>query len=286
MSYWRDGLHSLSNKYDICILGEDDSGKTSLVYSFVYEKFPDPFEATYENLYAKNVGYISEEEITEVTILDTSSVNDWSSHRNLQLQNAGSILLAYAINSRDSFEAMVDMYERISSLDIPISVVGLKSDLDIYRQVSTSEGFEFAASMDAIHFCECSSMVGTAKDAFKPLVQHLFIEKKKALQEVSNSSYQVSIPIIEQSLQDRALHDITEVDSSTEPVQTTSNNEIKKVEAANPVCHDSIKEYQQIDQIQTRGIEAPSKQRSIIPDGRSNTSPNNSKSESSCCIVT
>lgn len=286
MSYWRDGLHSLSNKYDICILGEDDSGKTSLVYSFVYEKFPDPFEATYENLYAKNVGYISDKEITEVTILDTSSVNDWLSQRNLQLQNAGSILLTYAINSRDSFEAMVDMYERILSLDIPISVVGLKSDLDIYRQVSTAEGFEFAASMGAIHFCECSSLVGTANDAFKPLIQHLFIEKKKDLQKVPDSSYQVSIPIIEQRLQDHRLHDITEVDSPTEPVQATSRVETKEEEAANLVSNDSPTDYQPNNQSQNRAIEAPPKQKGIIKEDRSNTAPNNSKAESTCCIVT
>lgn len=211
-------------------MGEDGSGKTSLVHSFTYGNFPEPSDPVYENIYSKNVIYEPQGDVTEITILDTSSTNDWLPLRNGQLENAEAILLTFAINDRDSYEAVVELHERLLGLDIPIAVVGLKSDLHANRQVPMVEAAQFATTIGATHFCECSSLMGTVNDAFEPLVQY-FIEQKK--QNLSPEAPESEVPSppepnIDSEQQSRYLHDITEVETQSEPERIHSHKSTVK----------------------------------------------------------
>lgn len=182
MSGWVDSLQSLSNNFDICILGEDGSGKSSLVYYYVHGRLPDDIDPSFENMYTKIIRF--ESSYAEVSIFDTSSSNDFLSSRKQQLANAESIMLTYAIDNRSSFELLHDIYERLESLlaeKVPISLVGLKCDHDSERLVPMEDALEFAQAIGAVSHCECSAVNAIGIDeAFLTLVDIAIRNRRKS----------------------------------------------------------------------------------------------------------
>jgi GTPase SAR1 family protein len=169
---WKTGLHSLNNKYDICLLGEDGIGKSSLTYYYVHGSIPEQFDPHYENLYTKIITDGSSH--TKASILDTSHANEYLSHRAQQLENARLFVLAFAIDNGDSFRAAQDISERIRQYDAPVAVFGLKSDRHSYRQILEEDAAAFAASINAVGYYECNTVSGEGIDAaFQPLVDIL-----------------------------------------------------------------------------------------------------------------
>ncbi|KAG2735347.1 hypothetical protein G9P44_001561 [Scheffersomyces stipitis] len=196
MSQWIDSLKVLSNKYDICVLGEENCGKSSLILHYLHNKFIEGLDSSIEDLYTKPVslGGIYH----EITILDTTSLSDsYSTSRRTQILNTSTILFIYAINNHESFTAIEDTIERIQHIRPqlpPMVIVATKCDLEGQRQVSYEEGQEFAERAGAIAFVECSSLLGIGiSEAFQPLVKYVVdrkIEEQK--QDDKNQSQQVA----------------------------------------------------------------------------------------------
>ena len=51
MSQWIDSLKVLLNKYDICVLGEENCGKSSLILHYLHNKFIEGLDSSIEDLY-------------------------------------------------------------------------------------------------------------------------------------------------------------------------------------------------------------------------------------------
>lgn len=187
-----DGLTALNVPYDILLMGQKGVGKTSLIYKYVCDCWDHPstshagqFHSTCVSL-PNNVHSSSASSASiyhDLTILDSTSLSQgsYSSRRAQQVKNARTIIFAYSVADRESFEAVqydIEAVQMMRNDDLPPFVVaGLK--LDMYdRETLYQEGADFAQKYRAIAFCEVSSRDGTnVEDVFSPLVEVIFKNK-------------------------------------------------------------------------------------------------------------
>ncbi|KAG7664461.1 uncharacterized protein J8A68_002017 [[Candida] subhashii] len=173
MSY-QDSSQVLKDKFDICVLGQAQTGKTSLVLHYLYDEFVESTTSGVEELHTKSLRFLNR--YSEVSILDSSSELDlYNNSRRQQILNTNNIILVYSINDMDSFLALHDIMLQFKTIrpDIPpIAIIATKSDLQhTCRQVSWQDGQEFAEQIGAVSFIECSAKEGTnIEEAFLPII--------------------------------------------------------------------------------------------------------------------
>lgn len=177
MSHLKDSLGALNNEYDICILGSENIGKSSLVLHYIYNKFIDEIDSSVEDLYTKVIR--NGTFYNEVTILDTNSRQDnYNTSRKKQLNNTSGIIFAYSIAQEESLYVVEDLFDRILELRgemPPIVLVGLQNDLEEDRKVSFEQGQDLADRLHALSFIECSAKYDSmVEEVFQPLIKAIF----------------------------------------------------------------------------------------------------------------
>ncbi|MFX1551660.1 MAG: Rab family GTPase [Promethearchaeota archaeon] len=99
-------------------------------------------------------------------------------------------ILMYDITDYSSFSHIVDWLSVIQRTkeNFPIVLIGGKSDLDDYREISWSEGKNAARSMELKEFIECSSKTGeNVKESFEILTR-IMINRMMLLNAENQSS--------------------------------------------------------------------------------------------------
>lgn len=122
-------------------------GKSSLTYRFINHETPKEHDPTIEDKYKTNlevngshceVGNLNNKYLN-IEILDTAGQDDYQGMLDMWISFADGILLVFAINDRESFEALERKRDRILKTKgekfCPIVIVGNKCDLDKDRQV-------------------------------------------------------------------------------------------------------------------------------------------------------
>ena len=132
------------NKLDIKIitLGDSHVGKTSLIIKYIENKFSTTFVTT--------MGFdIKNKQITlkdgteaKLMIFDTAGQERFKSLAENYIRKANGILLVYDISEKQSFQNIENWMDSIreNSNELPIILIGNKSDLNDERQVSIEEG--------------------------------------------------------------------------------------------------------------------------------------------------
>ena len=132
------------NKLDIKIitLGDSRVGKTSLIIKYIENKFSTTFVTT--------MGFdIKNKQITlkdgteaKLMIFDTAGQERFKSLAENYIRKANGILLVYDISEKQSFQNIENWMDSIkeNSNELPIILIGNKSDLNDERQVSIEEG--------------------------------------------------------------------------------------------------------------------------------------------------
>ena len=132
------------NKLDIKIitLGDSRVGKTSLIIKYIENKFSTTFVTT--------MGFdIKNKQITlkdgteaKLMIFDTAGQERFKSLAENYIRKANGILLVYDISEKQSFQNIENWMDSIkeNSNELPIILIGNKSDLNDERQVSFEEG--------------------------------------------------------------------------------------------------------------------------------------------------
>ena len=132
------------NKLDIKIitLGDSRVGKTSLIIKYIENKFSTTFVTT--------MGFdIKNKQITlkdgteaKLMLFDTAGQERFRSLAENYIRKANGILLVYDISEKQSFQNIENWMDSIkeNSNELPIILIGNKSDLNDERQVSIEEG--------------------------------------------------------------------------------------------------------------------------------------------------
>lgn len=142
----------------IAIMGFRSVGKSSLSIQFVEGQFVDSYDPTIENTFSKIVRVRGEE--YEVSLVDTAGQDEYSIFPTQYSLDIHGYVLVYSINSLKSFEVVQIIYEKLldmtGKINVPIVLVGNKTDLHMERVVSSEEGRRLAESWKAA-FLETSA---------------------------------------------------------------------------------------------------------------------------------
>jgi len=150
----------------IAIMGFRSVGKSSISIQFAENRFPDSYDPTISNTFMRTFDFRGKK--FRVNLQDTAGQDEYSLFpRSMDVHG---FVLVYAINSRQSFEVVKAIYEKIldnfgnmpvssggSQTHIPVVLVGNKQDLQhIEREVPTAEGKRLADSWNGV-FMETSA---------------------------------------------------------------------------------------------------------------------------------
>jgi small GTP-binding protein len=132
----------------ICLLGEKNVGKTSLVYRFIEDKFRENYKATLGvNLLKKDLE-VSGHGGVSAQIWDLGGQESFKSLRKLYLEGANGALVIYDTTNQKSFEKLDDWIQsfREARGNEPMILIGNKSDLKNQIKISENEAKQFAGN--------------------------------------------------------------------------------------------------------------------------------------------
>eukprot|EP01124_Arcella_intermedia_P002199 TRINITY_DN11204_c0_g1_i3.p1 TRINITY_DN11204_c0_g1~~TRINITY_DN11204_c0_g1_i3.p1 ORF type:complete len:191 (+),score=30.03 TRINITY_DN11204_c0_g1_i3:26-598(+) len=153
-------------EYKVVVLGGGAVGKSALTIQCVQNHFIIEYDPTIEDSYRKQVAIDGETCILD--ILDTAGQEQYSAMRDMYMRGGQGFVLAYSITSRLSFGEVSGVFHdqilRAKDADqVPMVLVGNKSDLEAQREVSQEEG-ERLAKQWGIPFFESSALTRTNVD--------------------------------------------------------------------------------------------------------------------------
>ena len=125
-------LSLAKSNYRIMLLGENKSGKTSIVKQFLYDKFSERYKETMDDMYrgefdiyGKTIGF-------DIQDVSGGYIYEFPGMRDVSITSSDAFILVFSFDSYESWEEvgkLRDMIQVDKGDDIPIVVVGNKSDL-------------------------------------------------------------------------------------------------------------------------------------------------------------
>ncbi|WVN85362.1 uncharacterized protein L203_100507 [Cryptococcus depauperatus CBS 7841] len=161
----------------LLLIGNSSVGKSSLLLRFTDDEFLSDEETI------ATIGVDFKLKCIELdgkkyrlSIWDTAGQERFRTLTASYYRGAQGVILVYDVSSRQSFEELLKWVKEVDTYcDEAISkvIIGNKVDKEFSRQVSFSEGQEFAQRMDAL-FVECSAKTSVrVGDAFEELVRRI-----------------------------------------------------------------------------------------------------------------
>lgn len=142
----------------IAIMGYRAVGKSSLAIQFVQGQFVDYYDPTIENTFKKTIKIKNTP--YDLLLVDTAGQDEYGTFPPEYSVDVNGYVLVYSIDSPHSFEVCrhihVKLMDLIGGSNVPIILVGNKSDLQSDRRVSSEEGRKLAEEMKAV-FLETSA---------------------------------------------------------------------------------------------------------------------------------
>jgi len=152
----------------ICLLGEANVGKTSLLYRFIENRFKESYKSTLGvNLLKKDMDFKEYGDVS-AQIWDLGGQESFRSLRRLYLEGANGALVIYDCTKRKSYEKLHDWIQDFKDArgDEPLVLIGNKNDLTDKIKITESEASEFAKSNN-MEFVSTSAKTGSnVEDAF------------------------------------------------------------------------------------------------------------------------
>ena len=159
--------------FKVVIFGDAGSGKTSLRKRFMTNVFVSDSRKTIGVDFETKVLKLDGKEI-KLLIWDFAGDERFRYMFPQYIYGAMGGILLYDITDYSSFSHISDWLSVIKRTNqrFPIILLGSKSDLDDFREISCSEGVEAAKSIGLNGFIECSSKTGeNVKETFAGLTK-------------------------------------------------------------------------------------------------------------------
>ena len=143
-----------SSVYRIVVMGAAAVGKTCIISRFLDARFRSAYVATVEEFHRATYNFDGGASLT-LDILDTSGAYAFPAMRSLSISTGDAFVLVYSIDDEASFESVTRTRDEIlaakGGTDVPIVVVGNKSDVPVERRAVGKETAESMVNIDWEH---------------------------------------------------------------------------------------------------------------------------------------
>jgi len=159
----------------ICLLGEANVGKTSLVYRFIEDKFRENYKSTLGvNLLKKDMN-ITDYGNVSAQIWDLGGQESFKSLRKLYLEGANGACLVYDMTNQKSFEKLGEWIQsfRDARGDAPMVLIGNKSDLESQIKVNENDSLKFAKENNLSLIITSAKTGQNVEEAFEELTKRV-----------------------------------------------------------------------------------------------------------------
>uniref|UniRef100_A0A8C6TRD1 small monomeric GTPase n=2 Tax=Neogobius melanostomus TaxID=47308 RepID=A0A8C6TRD1_9GOBI len=145
----------------IAVLGASSVGKTALIVRFLTKRFIGDYEANTGALYSRKVTLDVEEVSLQIQDTPCVSLQDdeglyCQEQINRSIYWADGYVFVFSITDHSSYRTIQPLYQHVRRIhpsgNIPVILVGNKSDLLRARQVPAEEGETLAASLGGVYF--------------------------------------------------------------------------------------------------------------------------------------
>jgi len=136
-------------KFHAIILGAGGVGKSALTLRFIRNQFVDIYDPTIEEVFTKDID-LDEHQQVRLEVLDTAGAEQFTAINEFYLKRADGFLLVYSLTSKQTLNELEPILRQILEVkgvdisEIPILIVGTKSDLVDEREVSSRTTQQFA----------------------------------------------------------------------------------------------------------------------------------------------
>ena len=148
-------------KLKLIVVGNQGTGKSSILNRFVNETFDENYQATIGlDFHSKNIT-IHDQDV-RLIIYDTAGQEKFRSLIPMYIREAQIILFIYDISDKDSFDSIPKWIQQVNDVinkEVVFVLIGNKIDLESNRKVTFEEGKKLAEKSNYI-FQEVSAKTG------------------------------------------------------------------------------------------------------------------------------
>ncbi len=188
-------------RFKFVILGDHEVGKTSIIRRFVEKRYTTDYRATIGiNILSHEFEFFGNK--IGVSLYDLGAQKYFKRFRKIYYLGAQAAFIVFDLANRESFENVKSWYEELrlftSGEDIPIVIVGNKTDLLEDRKVYYQEGAKLANNLSEsekikLSYIETSALTGSnVEDAFN-LISYHYVMKSKEIEDERRSELLLNI---------------------------------------------------------------------------------------------
>uniref|UniRef100_A0A8C4RAI0 small monomeric GTPase n=1 Tax=Eptatretus burgeri TaxID=7764 RepID=A0A8C4RAI0_EPTBU len=179
-----------TREYKIVLLGPGGVGKSAMTMQFICHCFPEDHDPTIEDAYKTQARI--DDEPAQLDILDTAGQAEFTAMRDQYMRAGEGFIICYSITDRRSFQEAAQfkqlIYQVRHSYDIPIVLVGNKTDLEGMRQVTREEGRVLAREFNCQFFETSAALRQYIDEVFHAVVREIRRREREALEAMEKGS--------------------------------------------------------------------------------------------------
>ena len=178
-------------RFKFIIIGDHQVGKTSIVRRYVDKKFSKDYRATIGiNILSHRFAFLGNE--VNLSLWDVGAQAYFKRFRRTYYMGSQAAFIVFDLTNRETYDNIKVWHDElvnfIEKTDLPIVIVGNKSDLSEKRVVKYEEGVSLATELSEkgiskISYIETSALTGENVDDSFSLISYHYIMKSKEREE-------------------------------------------------------------------------------------------------------
>jgi small GTP-binding protein len=171
-----------SNKYfyKVCIVGDSEVGKTTLVNQYLKRRFVADAQRTIgSNFFVQYVKIPEDKHIITLQIWDLAGQPRFKWVRYSFYKGARGIVYAFDLTRKETFDSLLSWKEEVESKIGVVSTILVGNKVDLINSdnkiIKEKEATKLKDSLSAYEYCETSAKFGTnVKDVFDELALEMY----------------------------------------------------------------------------------------------------------------
>ena len=182
---------SSRQQFKVVFLGEGKVGKTSIILRYVRNQFSENYQKTTQAAFHSKRLNIEGRSVT-IDIWDTAGQESHRALAPMYYRDSHGAILVYDITDDGSFSKVCDWIKELRKMvgDIPLCIVGNKTDLEKYRNVTQQEAEQYSASVKATHFQTSAKLNKGIDEVFLDITRRMLKAAKANDKQASADSRQ------------------------------------------------------------------------------------------------